>query len=337
MTALGTLQALSLISAEKGQETFTMHRLVQLSVQHWLQLQNTEAVYQEEAVKVLSEWFPDGDPENWKECEALSLHARVVLNYSFTTESSMLHHATLLYKTAWYNGIQGRYETAYRDSLESYNIRQKLLDENSLEILSTLSLIMLMLRGQGKYVAAEKMGRRALDGWEKALGKEHPITLTSVDDVASVLQYQGKYEAAEMHRRALDGGERVLGKEHPATLLSVNDLALILLHQGKFEAAEELCRRAFNGMEKALGKEHPNTLMSVNNLAIVLRHQGKYEAAEEMYRRALNGSEKALGKEHPDTLSILNNLALVLVYQGKFLAGEELCRQALNGRSTQIH
>ena len=61
------------------------------------------------------------------------------------------------------------------------------------------------------------------------LGKEHPNTLTSVNNLALVLQYQGKYDEAEaMNRQALDGYEKVLGKEHPDTLTSVNNLALVL-------------------------------------------------------------------------------------------------------------
>jgi Tfp pilus assembly protein PilF len=43
-------------------------------------------------------------------------------------------------------------------------------------------------------------------------------TLTSVNDLALVFGYQGKYEAAdEMYRRALEGREKVLGVEHPHT------------------------------------------------------------------------------------------------------------------------
>jgi len=41
------------------------------------------------------------------------------------------------------------------------------------------------------------MNRRALEGREKVLGKEHPDTLTSVNNLAFVLQDQGKYEEAE--------------------------------------------------------------------------------------------------------------------------------------------
>ena len=73
------------------------------------------------------------------------------------------------------------------------------------------------------------MDRRALDGREKVLGNEHPDTLTSINNLASVLQDQGKYDEAEqMNRRALDGREKALGKEHPSTLTSVYCLAYLL-------------------------------------------------------------------------------------------------------------
>src|SRR4051794_37153198 len=72
----------------------------------------------------------------------------------------------------------------------------------------------------------EAMNRRALERYEKALGKELPSTLTSVSNLALVLRSQGKYEAAEaMNRRALEGREKALGKEHPSTLTSVSNLA----------------------------------------------------------------------------------------------------------------
>jgi hypothetical protein len=41
---------------------------------------------------------------------------------------------------------------------------------------------------QGRYEEAEQMNRRALEGREKALGKEHLDTLTSVNNLALVLQ-----------------------------------------------------------------------------------------------------------------------------------------------------
>ncbi|KAI9775783.1 MAG: hypothetical protein M1816_005768, partial [Peltula sp. TS41687] len=121
----------------------------------------------------------------------------------------------------------------------------------------------LCLLSDGRYSEAKKPLLKVKEGREKALGKEHPHTLTSVSNLALVLQDQGKYEAAEeMNWRALEGYEKALGKEHPDTLTSVSILALVLQHQGKYEAAEEMNRRALEGREKALGKEHPDTLTS---------------------------------------------------------------------------
>jgi hypothetical protein len=67
-----------------------------------------------------------------------------------------------------------------------------------------------------------RLHRQALQSGEKVLGREHPDTLTSMSNLASVLNSQGKYEEAEkMHRRALEMKEVMLGREHPSTLASM--------------------------------------------------------------------------------------------------------------------
>ncbi|KAH8691011.1 hypothetical protein GQ44DRAFT_636626, partial [Phaeosphaeriaceae sp. PMI808] len=64
--------------------------------------------------------------------------------------------------------------------------------------------------------------RRVLRGREKVLGPEHPSTLTSMNNLALVLDSQGKYEEAEtMNRQTLARREKVLVPEHPDTLMSV--------------------------------------------------------------------------------------------------------------------
>ena len=185
-------------------------------------------------------------------------------------------------------------------------------------------------KAQGRYGAAYKRAKEAQTTYQKLLGKEHPDTLTSMNNLASVLGNQGKYEdAEEMHRQVLKLREKVLGKEHPDTLKSMSNLAWVLDNQGKYEDAEEKHRQVLKLSEKVLGKEHPDTLTSMDNLALVLGHQGKYEDAEEIHRQVLKLREKVLGKEHPDTLTSMNNLALVLDHQGKYEDAEEMHRQVL--------
>ncbi|KFY90176.1 hypothetical protein V498_06140, partial [Pseudogymnoascus sp. VKM F-4517 (FW-2822)] len=183
---------------------------------------------------------------------------------------------------------------------------------------------------RGEYLAAERVGRVAVEAYEKVLGLEQLDTLNSVNDLGLVLERQGKYEEAEaMHRRALEGKEKVLGVEHPSTLISINNLGLVLLSQSKYEEAEAMNWRALKGKEKVLGLEHPETLTSVDNLGLVLSRQGKYEQAEAMHRRALEGKEKVVGVEHPSTLISINNLGLVLLSQSKYEEAEAMNRRAL--------
>ena len=68
------------------------------------------------------------------------------------------------------------------------------------------------LNGQGKYQEAAAIAEKALAVAERVLGKEHPDTLTSVNNLAALYQAQGRYgEAEPLYRRALEASERVLG------------------------------------------------------------------------------------------------------------------------------
>ena len=60
--------------------------------------------------------------------------------------------------------------------------------------------------------------RRALDVCERTLGREHPYTRGSRNNLANLLQAQGRLdEAAALFRRAFEGYERTLGPEHTET------------------------------------------------------------------------------------------------------------------------
>lgn len=135
----------------------------------------------------------------------------------------------------------------------------------------------------GKYSEAERLYRQNLDISERVLGREHPDTLTSMNNLALTLDYQGKHEEAEkINRQTLEISERVLGKEHPDTLTSMHNLASTLSDQGKDKEAEKLFRQTLELREKVLGREHPRTLDTLNGLVYFLRKQGKYDEAEEI-------------------------------------------------------
>jgi tetratricopeptide (TPR) repeat protein len=180
---------------------------------------------------------------------------------------------------------------------------------------------------------SETLYRRALEGYEKALGSEHPGTLNSVNNLGLLLSDKGDYEGAEaLYHRALEGYEKALGAEHPSTLNSVNNLGILLSDKGDYEGAEALYRRALEGYEKALGAEHPSTLLSVNNLGFLLFKARKYGEAEKLLIIALEGYENVLGGEHLATLNCIDSLGNVLISTGDHEKAESLLYRALEGR-----
>jgi tetratricopeptide (TPR) repeat protein len=59
------------------------------------------------------------------------------------------------------------------------------------------------------------MSRRALEGYEKALGRDHTSTLDTVNNLGNLYTNQGRLpEAESMYQRALSGFQTALGPSH---------------------------------------------------------------------------------------------------------------------------
>ena len=120
---------------------------------------------------------------------------------------------------------------------------------------------------QGRNTEAVPLFARALDARERVLGKDHPATLESVNNLAANYEDLGRYADAEsLYIRAVAANESVLGMEHPNTLTSINNLAGNHARQGRYGDAEPLFERVLEARERILGKEHPATLRAYSNL-----------------------------------------------------------------------
>ncbi|KAK4031668.1 hypothetical protein C8A01DRAFT_51327 [Parachaetomium inaequale] len=189
----------------------------------------------------------------------------------------------------------------------------------------------------GRLTEAESMYRRALEGSEKALGRDHTSTLDTVNNLGNLYRDQGRLaEAESMYQRALEGSEKALGRDHISTLGTVNNLGNLYADQGRLTEAESMLRRALKGSEKALGRDHISTLSTVNNLGILYADQGRLTEAESMLQRALKGKEKALGRDHTSTLSTVNNLGNLYANQGRLTEAESIYRRALEGNEKAL-
>jgi len=311
--AVGTLQAYSLIKTEKGGTSFEVHRLVQLSTQRWLSLQNRQTEWQEKALELMVEKFPSGHYGTWEECESLFLHAKCVTKYNYIHKALLLQRAKLLENIARYDESQGRFKAAYLQCKDILQIRESKLGKTHLETLTTMSNLAGVLNSQGKYAKAETMNRQTLELLEEVLGKTHLETLTTMSNLALVLNSQGKYAEAEiMNRQTLELSEEVLGKTHPETLTTMSNLALVLDRQCKYTEAETMNRQTLELSEEVLGKTHPSTLTSVYCLAYLLQSKKEYEEASILYERACAGYKSSLGSKHPTTMACISHYSAML-------------------------
>jgi tetratricopeptide (TPR) repeat protein len=182
----------------------------------------------------------------------------------------------------------------------------------------------------GQYHAAEETHRQVFAVREKTLGKKHPLTLASMNEVGVALDQQGKYEAAESkYRQALVVRKKVLGKKHPDTLMLMNNVAQVLSRQGKYREAEAMYKQTLMGYKKILGQEHPSTLTSMNNLASAHRSKGQWVEAEMLQFQVMETSKRVCGPEHPGTLASMGNLASTYRDQGQWIKAEMLQLQVM--------
>ena len=83
-----------------------------------------------------------------------------------------------------------------------------MLGHEHTDTLTSTNNVGVALHNQKKYVEAEVIYRRAMEGTEKTLGPEHADTLRSVKDLEVVLSQQKFEEAVKRYEEALKKHER---------------------------------------------------------------------------------------------------------------------------------
>jgi tetratricopeptide (TPR) repeat protein len=228
-------------------------------------------------------------------------------------------------QTATWRGVQRYVQQALQGAV--------LIDEwelESAEAARVLDQLGCYLRECAQHDQAESLLRRGLAIRESLFGPDHPLTATSVANLARLASDAGRYEeAVELYRRALDVRERVLGRADAETADALSGLAAVYHQQGKFPEAEALSRRALEVHEHTVGPDHPKTAYTLTALAILLRTRGGWDESEQLLRRALAIRERELGPDHPRVGLVLNSLAVVLADQQRYEEAEAAYRRTL--------
>lgn len=102
---------------------------------------------------------------------------------------------------------------------------------------------------------------------EMVLGKKHPETLTSMNNLSRTYHDQQRWDEAEkLSLEVWETMTQVLGSDHPHTLGAMAGLAQTWRSQGKLNKAVPLLEVCVRLREHRLGPEHPTTKVSANAL-----------------------------------------------------------------------
>ncbi|QRV95640.1 kinesin light chain [Ceratobasidium sp. AG-Ba] len=177
----------------------------------------------------------------------------------------------------------------------------------------------------GKRSEQGKMQKIALDGQEKALGRENDATLSSMLMLAYVYQQQGRYqEAMTQIEQVVDIRKRVSGSEHRQTLIAMQTLASTYYSLGRYTDAQSLHQHTLDTSTRVHGHDHPDTLNSMHSLALTYQAQGRYDQAESLLLKVVDARKRVSGDEHPETLTSMNVLAFTYYRQGRYDEAESM-------------
>ena len=169
------------------------------------------------------------------------------------------------------------------------------------------------------------------------MGKDHPDTATSLNNLAQLLKATNRLAEAEpLMRRHLEiflKFTRETGHPHQHLHAGVNNYASLLQAMGRSveeirvelvelgqrygvdlggagdDDQQQIYHSELAIMEKELGKEHPDTIRARYNLAQLLRDKGDHKGAAPLYRQLIEIYEELLKRHVPISPDILNMFA----------------------------
>jgi len=177
------------------------------------------------------------------------------------------------------------------------------------QYLSTMTDLGLLHILQGRLNDAEPLLEKALAGYRKELGDEHPLTAGIKTALAVLRMKEGNHAEAELlFEAALRNMQGRTHDDHPELLATRSYFGVLLREQHRYEEAEKLLSEVLQGQSEKLGPDHPKTLKTMYELALLYNEKGDYDKAEPLLIQAIGGQRLKLGDKHPHTLESINNL-----------------------------
>ncbi|WP_248962418.1 FxSxx-COOH system tetratricopeptide repeat protein [Sphaerisporangium perillae] len=198
------------------------------------------------------------------------------------------------------------------------------------DVLASWTSFARVVRLSGDYYTASDMGEEAYAYGRRELTLEHPVTLSTAQDLSIARRRSGDLDGAlELAREVLERAEKLFGRNNPLTMAAAVGLANTLRRAGDFDEAFALTRDTVPRYERIYGPDHPFSHGCRTNLALLYRHRGDAVRARELDERALSGLVARLGEDHEYTFTCAINLASDLAASAETRMARDLGERTL--------
>ncbi len=165
---------------------------------------------------------------------------------------------------------------AMRESLEQL----RLAGAGELELAGAQAELARALRDSADAPAATKVFRDVVATQSRILGKDHPVTLTSRDELSISMQLSHDPQTRANFESVLADTIARFGAEHARVALVCNNFGVYLYEQRDYAAARENFERAHAIWARVLGADHERTMQANANLGGTLAELGMLDEAE---------------------------------------------------------
>jgi serine/threonine protein kinase/Tfp pilus assembly protein PilF len=177
----------------------------------------------------------------------------------------------------------------------------------------------------------------ARDTRQNRLGKDHPDTLASMNDLAVAYQYAGRLDlAVALMEETVQLRQDRLEPDHPDTLLSMHNLATIYSALGRHSEALKLREETLIRRRNKLGVDHHDTLKTQYNLGVSYFYLSRYSEAIRIFAETLQLYKAKFGADHPESLGAMNNLANTYAMIGRYADAAKLHEETLSLRRARL-
>lgn len=241
------------------------------------------------------------------------------------SEQALLHHARATALTDL-----GRDDEAFAELAHMDDLIEQLDDPRALRSTHAATLGTLH-HERGELEQALSRNQEALRLREELHGPHHPITASTLHNVANVLAALRRFdESLALQRRALAVLHATNGSDHPDTITAEADLAAAYAELDRLEEAAATYRSASRALANVHGEDHLHYGAMLLNLAGVQGRLGQYEEAEANAERALKIVQANVGEEHPWFAFGLINRGTALNHLERHAEAEVLLEHAMD-------